>query len=412
MRKLLALLLVLTMVETIFTGCSGLGRSGQNASKTETKTSSNSQDKKDELAQNSNLEESLKVDISGLKSNDGQPLILPLEVKKIPMRPVDPLKLPETDPLHWFDAEYAGWNVEKINIPKSPANGAKGKRIVMIAAAEHPYFTALGIGAKKIADAYDMDYTMQNANYDLNLQNQLIDKTINERPDMILLAAIDAKASVQQARKINQAGIPLIMFNTIPDTEALKYSLTFTGPDDWGQFRMLARTFADKLGKKGGVAYLTHMPGGSPYFSRLMGPITELSTYAPNIKTLDKQSPGFDAIKSKQVVSDWIIRFGKDINGIVCADDSSQIIGAVEACKDANRKDIVIVAAGNSKIGMNAINSGDVYASTYQSAEADGATPVKMAADWFNGKEIPNVAYLTKHLITENDVQKYMPAQW
>ncbi|HEY5584293.1 MAG TPA: sugar ABC transporter substrate-binding protein [Ruminiclostridium sp.] len=410
MKKLLALLLVITTVGTLLTGCAGLGKSAQKASDTDTKT--NTQNKNAEPTKNSNLEESLKVDISGLKSNDGQPLILPLEIKKIPQRPEDPLKLPETNPLHWFDAEYAGWNIVKINTPKSPANGAIGKRVVMIAAGEHPYWTAVGIGAKKIADAYDMDYTMLNANYDLNLQNQLIDKTINEKPDMIILAAIDAKASVQQARKINQAGIPLIMFNTIPDTEALKYALTFTGPDDWGQFRMLARIFADKLGKKGGVAYLTHMPGGSPYFSRLMAPITELSTYAPNIKTLDVQSPGFDAPKSKQVVSDWIMRFGNDINGIVCADDSSQIIGAIEACKNANRKDIVIVAAGNSKIGMNAIDSGDLYASTYQSAEADGATPVKMAADWFNAKEIPNIAYLTKHLITEDDVQKYMPAQW
>ena len=257
-----------------------------------------------------------------------------------------------------------------------------------------------------------MDYKMLNPNYDLNLQNQLIDATINEKPDMILLAAIDAKSSIQQARKINQAGIPLIMFNTIPDTEALKYALAFSGPDDWGQFRMLAKVLADKLGKKGGIAYMTHIPGGSPYFARMMGPISELSTYAPKIKTLDKQSPGFDATKAKQLVSDWITRFGNELSGIVCADDSSQIIGAIEACKNANRKDIVIVAAGNSKVGMDAINSDDLYAITYQSAEADGATPVKMAADWFNGKEIPKIIYLTKRIITKEDVQKYMPAQW
>jgi ribose transport system substrate-binding protein len=257
-----------------------------------------------------------------------------------------------------------------------------------------------------------MNYKLLSANYDLNTQNQIIDKTINEKPNMILLVAIDAKASVQQAKKINEANIPLIMFNTIPDTEAFQYSLSFSGPDDWGQFRMLARSFADKLGKKGGVAYLTHIPGGSPYYSRMMGPISELSIYAPNIKTLDVQSPGFDAVKSKQVVSDWITRFGKNLKGIVCADDSAQILGTIDACKNAGRTDIIIVAAGNSKIGMNAINVGDIYASTYQSAEADGATPVKLAADWFNGKTIPNIAYLPKRIITKEDVQKYLPAQW
>lgn len=364
------------------------------------------------ISRNENLEASLKIDVSSLKSNDGQPLILPIETKLIPKRPDFPLKLPETDPLHWYDAEYVAWNITKINTPVSPKNGAIGRKVVMIVAGDHPYWTAVGIGAKKIADAYDMDYKLLSANYDLNIQNQIIEKTISEKPDMILLVAIDAKASVVQAKKINEANIPLIMFNTIPDTEAFQYSLSFTGPDDWGQFRMLAKTFADKLGKKGGVAYLTHVPGGSPYFSRLMGPITELSIYAPQIKTLDIQSPGFDAVKSKQVVSDWITRFGKNLKGIVCADDSAQILGTLDACKSANRRDIIIVAAGNSKIGMNAINTGDMYASTYQSAEADGAIPVKLAADWFNGKSIPSIAYLPKKIITKEDVQKYLPAQW
>ncbi len=410
MKKSICLLILVTHIYIVLTGCTILDLSKQsNSGETEDPSSESSNIS---IVTLNNLEESLKVDISGLKSNDGQPLIPILESKVIPKRPSEPLEYPESNPLHWFDSEYAGWNIEKINIPKSPADGVKGKNIVMIAAAEHPYWTAVGIGGKKVADSYGINYKMINPNYDLNLQNQLIDRTIEEKPDMIILASIDAKASVQQAKRINQAGIPLIMFNTIPDTEALKYAIAFTGPDDWGQFRMLARVLADKLNKEGGVAYMTHMPGGSPYFARMMGPISELSIYSPKIKTLDYQSPGFDASKCKQVVLDWILRFGDELHAIVCAEDSAQIIGSIEACKSANRKDIVIVASGNSKIGMDAILAGDLYASTYQSAESDGATAVKMAADWFNGVEVPPIAYLTKQIITKENVQKYMPAQW
>ena len=39
--------------------------------------------------------------------------------------------------------------------------------------------------------------------------------------------------------------VPCITSNTIPADEAMKYCLAWTGPDDWGQFRMLARYFAD-----------------------------------------------------------------------------------------------------------------------------------------------------------------------
>ena len=77
------------------------------------------------------LQESLAVDVSALKSADNQPLIIidasPL---KAPPRPADGSKLPEDDPLHWYDMEYAGWNCTKANLPKSPADGAKDKYVM------------------------------------------------------------------------------------------------------------------------------------------------------------------------------------------------------------------------------------------------------------------------------------------
>jgi len=71
------------------------------------------------------------------------------------------------------------------------------------------------------------------------------------------------------------------------------------------------------------------------------------------------------------------------------------------------------VAAGNSKVGMDFIKAGSLHAITYQSAEADGALPMKLAADWFCGRPIAKpVYYLPKHVITKDDVDQYLPAQW
>jgi ribose transport system substrate-binding protein len=166
------------------------------------------------------------------------------------------------------------------------------------------------------------------------------------------------------------------------------------------------------MGGEGGVGYLTHNPGGSPYYARLYGPMTELAVKYPNIKTLDFQSPGWDMEKCKQVASDWITKFGDELKGMVASGDSEQALGMAEACKAAGRDDIVIIAAGNSKVGMDLVQEGAVYAITYQSAEADGALPIKLAADWFNGKELGPIYYIPKHVITQADVTEFMPAQW
>ena len=373
-------------------------------------------------AQKANLAASLKIDTSKLMSADNQLLMAPSkDNRKVPKRPADPNALPETNPLHWYDMEWAGWNVTPTNVPKSPADGAIGKKVIFIVHGDHPWTTACILGGQKVADAYQMEFKALSPNWVKDVQDQMIDQAINEKPDMILLIPLDAKGAVQQARKINAAGIPLHIFNMLPDAAALNYSLGWTGPDDFGQFRLLARAWADELKKRNpgaktiGVAYVQHAPGGSPYFARSFGPISELSTYAPQIKTLAASSPTpatFDANTTMQLVSDWITRFGKDLKGICASDDSAQALGIFQALEKAGRTDIVVVAAGNSKQGMDLVKEGKLFGITYQTAEGDGALSVQTAADWFNGKKVAIRQNLAQHIITKADVAGFYPPQW
>ena len=354
-----------------------------------------------------------ELDVYALRGTDGQPYILPQsESVTIPQRPADPKALPETDKGHWWDIEYAGWNVEKVEMPTSPKDGTRGKRIVLLKAGDHPYWTAYVNGFNIIAEAYRMKIKIYNGNWNMDLQAQQTDQAINERPDMIIFAPVDATACTPLLRRINKAGIPCITSNTIPCDEAMKYCLAWTGPDDWGQFRMLARTFADTLDKKGGYAIVRHMPGSSPFFARTYAPITELTEYAPDMKMLVMDTANLEAEGTMQLVSAWLIKYGDELKGLVLAGDGFSMTGALEAVKKSGRNDIVIVAAGNSKTGMDSINAGDALAITYQSAEGDGAIAVHAAAEWFEGKELEPVRYLPKHIITQADVDNFMPAQW
>ena len=353
------------------------------------------------------------LDVYSLRGTDGQPYILPQsESVTIPQRPADPKTLPETDKGHWWDIEYAGWNVEKVDMPISPKDGPAGKRIVLLKAGDHPYWTAYVNGFKVMARAYQMKVKIYNGNWNMDLQAQQTDQAINEMPDMIIFAPVDATACTPLLRRINKAGIPCITSNTIPCDKAMKYCLAWTGPDDWGQFRMLAQTFADALDKKGGYAIVRHMPGSSPFFARTYAPITELAEYAPEMKMLVMDTANLEAEGTMQLVSAWLIKYGEELKGLVLAGDGFSMTGALEAVKKSGRKDIVIVAAGNSKTGMDSIKAGDALAITYQSAEGDGAIAVHVAAEWFEGKKLEPVRYLPKHIITQADVDDFMPAQW
>jgi len=168
----------------------------------------------------------------------------------------------------------------------------------------------------------------------------------------------------------------------------------------------------EKMEGKGGVAYITHNVGGSPYYARCYGPMTELAEKYPDIETLDIQSPGFEASKVKQVVSDWITKYGDKLNAIVLADDSDQAIGAAEACEAAGRDDIVIVAAGISKQGLDLVKDGKLYGMSYQTCQGDAGLAVRTISEWFCGIDVNRVNYLRTDVVTSENTADFEPCQW
>lgn len=364
-------------------------------------------------AAQTDVADSEPVDVFALTGTDNQPLVLQNRDQKIvPPRPEDPQALPQTDKGHWWDIEYAGWKTEKEEMPVSPGDGPEGKKVILLKAGDHPYWTSYVNGFKQIGEAYKMDLKIYNSDWNIDLQSQQTDQAINEKPDMIILSPVDATAATSLLRRIHKSGIPCITSNTLPTDEGMKYCISWTGPDDWGQMRMLARHFADAMDKKGNYAIVRHMPGSSPYFARTYAVYTELLEYAPQMKMLEMDTSNMKAEGTMSLVSAWISLHGDKLNGLMLAGDGFVLTGALGSIKSSGREDIKIIAAGNCKTGMDSLKEGEVMAITYQSAEGDGAIVLHTAARWFKGETIAPVQYLPKQIITKENVDKFMPAQW
>lgn len=349
-----------------------------------------------------------------LKASDGQPLVwLDTQSLTAPPRPADPLALPETDPLHWYDSEYSGWHVQKLPMPKSPGTGPQGKKLISMQYMNHPYWQGYSHGLAKVAKSYGMQVKVMEAGNDNKAQLDQIEQVVGERPDLVILTGVDAKGVVPMLKRLHDAGIPCISSNLIPDNEGMKYCLTWTGPDDWGQFRLLAREFAQRLHNEGGYVVVRHIAGTSCYFSRTFGAVSELAKIAPQMKCLDMQTTDLKTDETKKQVAAWLKTYGTQLKGIVSADDSKAQEGIYEALKAAGREDVVCVAAGASRTGLEMVRDGKLHAITYQSAEADGALPVAVAAKWFRGEPIDRpVYYLKKEIITKANVERFWPPQW
>ena len=299
-------------------------------------------------------------------------------------------ELEDANPDKWHFYEYLDWDTSAdVEFPASPADGAKGKHVILIVHGAHAWTTCYSEAFQAACEAVGMTCDVYDPNWDQSTQDGYIDQAINEQPDAIVVIPISADHAAQQFKKITDAGIPAFCSNTLPEASAMNFIRAYTGPNDWYQMRLLADELGAKLEGKGGVAYITHNVGGSPYYARCFGPMSELGAKYPEIEHLDVQSPGFEATAVKQVVADWITKYGDQLNAIVLADDSDQAIGTVEACKAAGREDIVVIAAGLSKQGAELIQSGELYGASYQSCQGDAGLAVRTVAEFFNGEEIP-----------------------
>jgi ribose transport system substrate-binding protein len=353
-------------------------------------------------------------DPTRLKATDGQPLVmLELNALQAPTRPADPKALPETDPLHWYDFEYAGWSAKKLPMPPSPGTGPRGKKVVSLQYMNHPYWTGYSNGMKRLAAAYGIELTIMEAGNDVKVQMDQVQQAIQRKPDLVVLTPVDSNGAVPMLKLLYESKMPTIASNLLPVDAGMQYVITWTGPDDWGQFRLLAREFAKRMNNTGSYAVIRHIAGTSCYLSRTFGAVSELAKIAPQMKCLDMQSTDLKTEETKTQVAAWLKRYGQELKGIVSADDSKAQVGIAEALRDAGREDVVCVAAGSSRTGLEMIQQGKLHAITYQSAEADGALPIEIAARWFRGDKIDRpVYYLAKAVITKENVGQYLPAQW
>ena len=333
-----------------------------------------------------------------------QPIFWNSASKLIPLRPESPESIGEESREHWYDKEYAGWQVVKARQPLPPGNGVRGKRIVAFLAGNHPYLSAYQVGLNRAAERFGLILEILNSEWDPILQEEQVEEILVKAPDLILLMPETNLDSSYLYKRIYDAGIPVIASNMLPDNIGFKYILSWTGPDDWEQSRSLARRFARLLNGEGGYGIICHLQNTSAFYARKWGVITELNEKYPQMKCLAAESGNLNRERTKEVVSDWLNIHGSELKGIICADDNVSQLGINDALEAAGRTDVIRAANGSTSIGIKLNNENKLDIITWQDPEMDGELPIQVAVDWFNGLQIAPMRYLPVRILEKSNI--------
>ena len=201
-------------------------------------------------------------------------------------------------------------------------------------------------------------------------ENQInaLRRFITQGVDYILFTGVVTTGWDEVLKEVNEAEIPLILMDRIPDcVDEIEYAGAFGGDfvEEGRRMALWTANYVEKLGKSGeelNVVILEGTTGADAATGRGQG-IDEVLANYPNLNVVAKQSGNFTTAEGQAVMESFLKAHDKI--DILLAHNDGMALGAIDAIKAAGKvpgTDIIIVGCDAVKLGFDAIVAGDMNA--------------------------------------------------
>ena len=282
-----------------------------------------------------------------------------------------------------------------------------------------PYVAGMVRAYEPLAEKYGWDFVIIDGKADALQNAKDMETAVSMNPDLIISMSIDVAATAASYKKAWEAGIPVVIDTIAVLPEDEKYTVAYSGPNDYDHGVAVAEMMNEALKGEGNVVILTTPPGQSTTNLRMQGFTETLAKLGSKIKILGVNNNDNMKDKAITVMQDFITQFGDDIDAVYAMEDYGAM-GAQIALKEAgfNMDEIVIIGVGGSAEGLKAVKDGLIYGTTLQApsiacAQAaalidsileNGIKPPQQNPTYFN--------YITLPKVTKENVDQYLPGEW
>lgn len=214
-------------------------------------------------------------------------------------------------------------------------------------------------------------------------QLSMVEDSISAGVDAICIAACDSTAIVPALQKAVDAGIPVIIFNTmVPD---FKDNVTFVGVDNYdASYRVTEQLIKDHDGK-GNLVILEGDPAGYQNIERTRA-VTDLAEKYPEVSIITRQ-PGYANREKSMNAMENILQAYNEIDMVWAINDVAAM-GAIQAIEGAGRQGIDVIGIDGTPEGATAAKDGRMKYTIDQGPFDQGAMSVQAAVDYLKGSEI------------------------
>ncbi|MCG7494446.1 ABC transporter substrate-binding protein [Thalassobius sp. Cn5-15] len=274
-----------------------------------------------------------------------------------------------------------------LSVPASVATAADELYIPLVSKGfQHQFWQAVKSGAEQAAEEYGVRITFEGPDNETMVDRQIdmLAAALANKPAAIGFAALDSQAAIPLLRQANEAGIPVIAFDSGVDSDI---PLATATTDNALAAGMAADKMAELIGGKGKVAVVAHDQTSRTGIDRRDGFVSRIEANYPGIEVVTVQYGQGDHLKSTEVTK-AILTANPDLNGIFGTNEGSAI-GVVNGVQELGAEGLVIIGYDSGKAQQDAIRSGLMAGAITQNPVGIGYETVKAAVMAQKGEAVP-----------------------
>lgn len=297
--------------------------------------------------------------------------------------------------------------------PAAPSGGEAGSAEkpyipVISKGFQHQFWQAVKLGAEQAASELNVEITFEGPESEamVDKQVEMFQTALDKNPAAICLAAVDSKAFEPLLQKAQEAGIPVVGFDSGVDSDI---PVTTAATDNIAAAAMAADKMAELIGGEGEVAVIAHDQTSRTGIDRVDGFVDRVEAEYPNITIVDVQYGGGDHLKSTDLAK-AIIQAHPNLKGFFGANEGS-IIGVLNAVAELGTEgDLVVIGYDSGQQQMDAIRSGAEAGAITQNPVGIGYKCVEAALKASKGESLPKTIdtgffWYDKNNIDEAEIQ-------
>ncbi len=250
---------------------------------------------------------------------------------------------------------------------------------------QHQFWQAVKAGADKGASEFGVQVTFEGPDTEAQVDRQIdmLAAALAKKPAAIGFAALDSQAAIPLLKQAQDAGIPVIAFDSGVDSDI---PVATAATDNLAAAALAADKMAELIGGKGKVALVVHDQTSRTGVDRRDGFVNEIKAKYPDIEIVDIQYGGGDQLQSTEIAK-AILTANPDLKGMFGANEGSAI-GVVNAVTELGRKDVVVIGYDSGKQQKEAIESGVMAGAITQNPVGIGYETVRAAVMAAKGEAV------------------------